>query len=248
MSVGKLLLFAGIGSVITFGYTGAKYRAAVLSSVFEQMDIAKSKAAEGKRAEAIGYAKSLLLEDAIKVGVDYGTTPTNQIPAVDKAVDGAIKMWESALESRVKFTKTSADQGDIKIHFQPNVKLNGQIVSGYVNWTRSIKFTGDGVKPIFKADAYLRTVDPTGNLMTFEAMRHTCGHEFGHVLGLDDNPSVGFLMGPLDLNHPVARPTESEVSTIKEIRSEFEAFITETKGTDGCEFSNLAHLSVLRKH
>lgn len=236
-----LLLAAGAAAVFSMGFTGAKYKASVHPSVFEHMDLARSKAASGRQAEAVGYAEALLMTDVIKVGVDLGSTPQKQIAEADGAVQGAIAMWDTALEGKVKFTRVPLEQADVKIHFDSDVRLQGQIVSGYVNWTRSIKYTPEGIRPSFKGDVYLRTTDPRGRLMTQDAMRHTCGHEFGHIFGLDDNPSVGTLMGPLDLRRPVAKPTPAEVDTVKSIREECETIITQARatvvrGTHACRF------------
>ena len=43
-------------------------------------------------------------------------------------------------------------------------------------------------------------------------------HELGHVLGLNDSPRVGDIMGPLDLRKPVTTLGVDEVQALRDIR------------------------------
>lgn len=231
MEVKRIGAMAGICLVVASGFAGYKVRAAVHPSVNETLDAARIQAQQGRGKEASGYAQAMLMGETLRVSVNYGDTPASQTEACDEAVAGAFQMWEEALDSSVKFIRVpDPKSADIKINFGSDVKLNGQIVSGYVNWTRNISRTAEGVKPIFDADIHLRTTDPKGRLMKANAMRHTCGHEMGHVFGLDDVAQVGVLMGPLDLRKPVAKPTEAEIETVKAIREEASQILTSTRG------------------
>jgi Zn-dependent peptidase ImmA (M78 family) len=58
--------------------------------------------------------------------------------------------------------------------------------------------------------------------MLLEHMRHTCAHELGHVLGLDDSPFYGDIMGPLDLKHPVTDFEATELESLRAVRAEAE--------------------------
>ena len=183
----------------------------------------------------------MLMGGKITVSVDYGDTPVAQMPACDEAIKGAFEMWETALDHTVDFKRVEfGEKADVKIKFDQHTKLNNQIVSGYINWSRTVQDTPEGPKPHFKADVFLRTTDPNGNRMVAKMMRHTCGHEFGHMFGLDDVKEVGMLMGPLDLRHPVSTPNEAEVETVKAIRAECQSLVVaashKSAGPDGQEF------------
>jgi hypothetical protein len=230
--------FAIVGLTVATGFAGFKVRAAVHPSVTETLDAARTRAQLGKPLEAAGYAQSMLMGDKLTVMVDYGDTPQPQITACDNAVAGAFKMWETSLDGAIKFERVANNvKADVKITFGKDVNLNGQIVSGYVNWTRNIVTTDEGTKPLFEADIHLRTTDPKGRELKWEAMRHTCGHEMGHMFGLDDVSQVGMLMGPLDLRRPVKQPNESEIETVKAIREEATNILTATKGQHAQFFS-----------
>ena len=58
-------------------------------------------------------------------------------------------------------------------------------------------------------------------------MRHAAMHEFGHVLGLDDSPREGDVMGPLDIDHPVSAPSALEVQTVLSFRAQAQQIIDE---------------------
>jgi hypothetical protein len=72
------------------------------------------------------------------------------------------------------------------------------------------------------ADVRVRTIKPDGSPMLLEHMRHTSAHELGHVLGLDDSPFYGDIMGPLDLSHPVSDFEAAELDNLRAVRSEAE--------------------------
>ncbi len=224
-------------TVTVSGYTGAKFRANVHPTTLSHLDLVRAKAQSGRPADAIGYAESMLMRDNLRVGIDYGDTPEGQRSSAQQAVEQAVAAWERGLDGEVKFQIVPMDEANIKIHFGSDVRLKGEIVSGYINWSRSILRTPQGIKPLFKADIHLRTTDPKGNRMNLDCMRHTCGHEFGHMFGLDDANIVGPIMGPLDLRKPVKKPSEAEVDTVRSIRAEFESMITEARGTHACRFA-----------
>jgi len=60
-------------------------------------------------------------------------------------------------------------------------------------------------------------------------MRSTCAHEFGHLFGLDDVKTVGKLMGPIDISHPIKASAADELAAVKAIRLECFGFIRAAK-------------------
>ena len=243
MGIRKVGIIAAIGLIVASSFAGYHARAAIHPSVTEHLDNARIQAQLGKSDEAASYAKSMLMGGNITVSVDYGDTPIKQQAACDEAVKGAFEMWEAALDHDVNFTRVEfGERADVKIKFDQSVKLNNQIVSGYINWSRTVEDTFDGPVPHFKADVFLRTTDPNGHQLQGKAMRHTCGHEFGHMFGLDDVKEVGMLMGPINLRCPVSKPNEAEVETVKAIRAECQTLVLAAKyehgGTHGEQFDN----------
>lgn len=239
MGIKKVGMIAAIGLIVASSFAGYHARAAIHPAVTEHLDNARIQAQLGKADEAASYAQAMLMGGQITVSVDYGNTPIKQIESCNSAVKGAFEMWETALNNEVSFKRVEfGDMADVKIKFDQNVKLNNQIVSGYINWSRSVESTIDGPVPRFKADVFLRTTDPNGNTLQSKAMKHTCGHEFGHMFGLDDVKEVGVLMGPINIKSPVAGPNESEIETVKAIRAECQSLVLAGKrsGTHGQRF------------
>lgn len=237
----KVGAIALIGFIVGTSYAGYTARTAIHPSVTQHLDSARIQAQLGKSDEAVSYAESVLMGNQITVSVDYGDTPIVQQAACDEAVKGAFEMWENALDSEVTFKRVEYGQpADVKIKFDQRTRLNNQIVSGYINWSRTVQETPEGPKPHFSADVFLRTTDPSGNRMTAKMMRHTCGHEFGHMFGLDDVKEVGMLMGPLDIRHPLAAPKDAEVETVKAIRAECQALISQAKSNSGIHAEHFA--------
>lgn len=226
-----------IALVASTGIAAYRVRAAIHPAVTEHLENTRVQSQLGNREEAAGYAQSMLMGTTIHVNVDYGNS--TQLEDCDKAVSGAFEMWENAIGHQVKFVRVDDPaEAEVKIRFDKNVKLKGQVVSGFINWSRKIEVTDGKVKPVFSADIKLRTTDPKGRLMSWEAMRHTCGHEFGHLFGLDDSKEIGKLMGPLDLRKPVTKPDESEVETVLAIREECKAIVQKSeKGSHAHTFS-----------
>ncbi|MEI7986687.1 MAG: matrixin family metalloprotease [Armatimonadota bacterium] len=230
MGIKKVGMIAAIGLIVASSFAGYHARAAIHPAVTEHLDNARIQSQLGKADEAASYAQAMLMGGQITVSVDYGNTPIKQIESCNIAIKGAFDMWETALNNDVSFKRVEfGEKADVKIKFDQNVKLNNQIVSGYINWSRSVESTVDGPVPRFKADVFLRTTDPNGTPLQAKAMKHTCGHEFGHMFGLDDVKEVGVLMGPINLRSPVSGPNESEVETVKAIRAECQSLVLAAK-------------------
>ena len=226
----KLGMIAAVGLLVASSFGGYHARAAIHPAVTEHLDNARIKAQLGKADEAASYAQAMLMGGKITVSVDYGNTPIKQIPACDEAVKGAFSMWETALDHQVDFARVEfGSEADVKIKFDTSTKLKNQVVSGYINWSRTVEDTVGGPVPHFKADVFLRTTDPNGSPMPAKAMRHTCGHEFGHMFGLDDVKEVGMLMGPINLRCPVSAPNDAEIETVQAIRSECQTLVLAAK-------------------
>ncbi|MBI1331384.1 MAG: matrixin family metalloprotease [Armatimonadetes bacterium] len=237
----KFGALALVGLIVGTSLAGYHAKAAIHPSVAEHLDNARIQAQLGKVEEAASYAEAMLMGGKITVSVDYGDTPVDQMPQCDEAVKGAFEMWQKALDGDVSFERVEYGQpADVKIKFDQHTKLNNQIVSGYINWSRTVEETTTGPKPHFKADVFLRTTDPSGHRMTAKTMRHTCGHEFGHMFGLDDVKEVGMLMGPLDIRHPVSCPGEAEVETVKAIRAECQSLVQAAKASTGSHAEHFA--------
>jgi hypothetical protein len=237
MKVQQFGVIAVTGLLFATGYAGFKARAAVHPQASDTIDAARRQIANGDKAQAKGYAESMLMGQRLLVAVDYGDTPASQIGTCSESLAGAFEMWETALHGDVKFALAKpGEEATIKIRYGKDVRLDGSIVSGYINWSRTIERQGNQATPIFNADIHLRTTDPNGKQMNAVQMRHTAGHELGHMFGLDDVNTVGMLMGPLDLRRPVSKPNPTEIETVQAIREECENIVAKADAPHGHHF------------
>ena len=171
---------------------------------------------------AKAHAELVLLGQDIKLSVLFQGVPAKQQAACLKTLDSATAQWEQVLDDGVHFVRVGkGEASNVTVRFRPSVMMKNEPVAGYVNWKRAIKTAPDGtVASDFTADLQIRVKNLDGAPMPENAMRHAAMHELGHVLGLDDSPREGDVMGPLDVENPVSCPTPLEAQTVKALRSE----------------------------
>jgi hypothetical protein len=190
--------------------------------------------ASGDRDLAAAHARLILVSHKIKIRLSTAGYSPSAAAHCRRALVEACDIWQSALDDSFEFVLVDAQtQADVYAIFQPDVRLQGEPVAGYVRWQRTLQAdAGKVVVQGFRADMQLRTVRPGGQPMPSAAMRHEACHELGHVLGLDDTEKVGAVMGPLDIEHPASGPTAAEVATVRQIRQDANQLLTDSQRTD----------------
>ncbi len=183
---------------------------------------AKTDYDRGEFGAARAHAQAVLVGDEITYDVSFVSTSEREQASCRKSLKAAFTTWERELMGTLRFREVPRDEhGRISIVFKPSVRMGAEEVAGFTNWSRRITMDGDKwIDTSFHADMQLRTRDLDFNAMSFEAMRHEGCHEIGHVLGLDDSPHHGDLMGPLEIAHPVNGPTALEASSVRNLRDE----------------------------
>lgn len=192
----------------------------VMPVMLSQLDQAETRLREGSFDWALAYTDSVAMDKEIKIFAQKTGVNGRTAATCDRALKGAIKMWEDALPGGVHFTIVDSMQGaDVSITFKPDVSRAGMMIAGNIEWDRTVARSADGdVRNMTKADIDVRTRKPGGGDMGYELVRHTCAHELGHLLGLTDTAKYGDLMGPMDLNRPVSAPSHDELAALLELR------------------------------
>lgn len=146
----------------------------------------------------------------------YGPA-TMRTEECDTALNGALKMWESAFGEKPFRIAEPGETGDIQVSFVAEVERNNKPLGGFVTWKRYVSST---CVPITSADIQVRVCQPQGGWMSPEAMRHEIAHELGHVLGLTDREGEGHVMCALNLQNPVSTIEQDDVATLLRVRQE----------------------------
>lgn len=196
--------------------------ATLLPEVNRHMEQARSHLDRGTVEVAMAHATVVLVGDRVRYTIRFQNVHPERHRSFERAFEAAVESWERLLDDTVRFHRIDrTEDADVNVRFMPAVKMHKEQVAGYVNWRRTIKIEQDKVKEChFKADLQLRTQTLEGTPMPGDAVKHAAMHEVGHVMGLDDSPRQGDIMGPLDINRPVARPQPHEVASVRALREE----------------------------
>jgi hypothetical protein len=225
----SLLLIFGLISVTALGAEPSI--PVLLPEVITHMKDGRACLANGDRALAAAHARVILVSNQIKIRISTAGYSPAVAAKCQRALVEACETWQAALGDSFEFILVDAQtQADVYTIFQPDVRLRGRAVAGYVRWQRTVQ--ADDGKPMsqaFRANMQLRTSTPEGRPMPAAAMRHEACHELGHVLGLDDSRAVGTAMGPLDIEHPANGPTAAEVDAVRKLREDANNLLAEAQ-------------------
>jgi hypothetical protein len=183
---------------------------------------------DGRFSEARTVAEMLLLRRDVRFAVDVTGLPEARAAEARNAVRGAVEAWSEALDRSVGFEESPWPSADVRISFVPSVRQSGCEVAGYAVWRRQLlNWRADEFSYQVSADVQVRTVLPGGAPMSEAMMRHTCLHELGHVLGLNDSGRPGEAMSVLSPSRPVARPSQAEADSLKQVLFQAGLFLSE---------------------
>lgn len=221
-----LVLFAAIAAFAPASVNNGSeaLRGRLLPDMPEHLEYAQKDMESGQVADALAHINLILLNHAT-YHINFDTVPPEKQAECIAAFRDATAMWGRALGNGFQLDEVPAEQpAEINVTFQPDVKQAGNEVAGYVTWRRRVIGGADGtpIRMDFTADVRVRTIQPGGEPMMLEHMRHTSAHELGHVLGLDDSPFYGDIMGPLDLQHPVSDFESAELENLRAVRAQAE--------------------------
>jgi len=198
-------------------------RGRLLPDLPEHLEYAEKDLDHGQVGDSLAHI-DLILMSHLHYHITYENVPEETQPECKAAFEDAVALWERALGKDWDLTEAADGQpAEVQVTFQPDCQQNGAEVAGYVTWRRRVITDPNGSPHMdMTADVRVRTIRPDGSAMQLEHMRHTSAHELGHVLGLDDSPFYGDIMGPLDLNHPVTDFEAAELDNLRAVRAEAE--------------------------
>lgn len=182
------------------------------------LEYARRDVSQGNIGTAMAHLSLILMEEPVRYRIEFVRVPDSMKPTCRLAFEEAVELWQQAFPGEIHFTEVAdAASSDLTITFEPDVRQSGNAVAGIVNWKRRV-LPSRPAKCQLSAEMHLRIMQPSGRYMQIEHMRHTAAHELGHVLGLDDSPFFGDIMGPLDLARPATGFEVSELENLRTVR------------------------------
>lgn len=195
-------------------------RGKLLPDLPQHLEYAERDLSHGEVSTALAHVSLVLMDKPVRYRVNMKDVPSGLHPACRAAFRDAVALWESAFPGEIRFSEVGdGEQADLTVTFQNDVRQAGNPVAGIVNWRRKIVESKPATCHL-SADMHLRILQPNGRYMQLEHMRHTAAHELGHVLGLDDSPFYGDIMGPLDLSHPAVGFEATELEELRQVRAD----------------------------
>lgn len=191
--------------------------ARVLPSQRAYLDKGADLVAQGDVAQGTAYLDLAQSRVVLKVSVDCG--PDACTAANLSAVEKSVRTWS---ENGADMTLVAPQQANVRIRIQPAVGAHGHL-AGHANWIKRVVRTGfQRFEPRVSADLCIGQTDSRGKALSVDALAYVTAHELGHVLGLDDTHRIGDLMGPNQVDHPVAGPSEAELQSLTALRNQAE--------------------------
>ena len=203
------------------------HRAVIQGEMYTHIAYAKKDFKAGNIHKAEAHLSFILPDKPLVLKLDFSKPHHNTEAECKEAAQKALSMWRGALKEDDFVVSNTAEKPDFVVHFVDNLNREGHDLAGLVKWTRSVYYYSDGsATPETEGDIWIRTLRPDGDgAMSVNHMRSAMAHELGHVLGLEDSPYLGDLMGEMDMSHPVDQIGPHEVEAVLHIRSQVEQLL-----------------------
>jgi hypothetical protein len=184
-------------------------QASLSSDTINLLNSARSEAERGEIARAQAALGCLLMPHGLTIGMEAPG-------AMSRAVSHAVQVWGERLED-CPFHFTTSRNPELKVRFVDGIEGGGD-VQGQVRLQRYVRW-GSGGAAYHVRGTILICEQVEGRSLNSREVSAVVEHELGHVLGLDDAPEPGQLMGPFVPGEPVDGPTDDEVAKVSDLRS-----------------------------
>lgn len=217
--------FTGALALLVLGASAIEFkadlRARLLPDVFTHLSYAAQDVDAGKRQQALAHSDVVLLKGTVRVHVGFDGVDSRRQADCLAALKAGIDGWRDAISPETEFKIVDDPAADVQVTYVRHLTVDGKPAGGRTQWRRAVRALGDGTySSSVTATVALVEERPDGRAMNAGQLRQAATHEFGHILGLQDSPRAGDVMGALDLRKPVLVPTPEEIEALAEIRDE----------------------------
>jgi len=174
--------------------------------------------AQSKRDYQLSLAllHGVIYNDGVKVAVS-GSFP-NQ--SAKDGLNRALDTWSRALQKDdpIELT-TNPSTANIKIEFVEKVPRSGHDALGLIELKKQYRWNKSRYETEVTGTIYIQT-HYDRNPLNATQYAEVIAHELGHLLGLDDMPNTGQLMGPMIVDKPITSPNQRETYAVQFVRNQ----------------------------
>lgn len=205
----------GVGIFLTL--LGALASSTPAPPTLRLLERAQTALLEGRLGESEASLEALGVGAPIRISLDLSGLPPEQRAGVWVSYLSALRMWEDASQGLVRWHLSTPENAQVRMSFVGAAQYEHRHVAGRATWSRAVQQLGDSYFATLRADIAIGLQDPTGAPLSLPAIRHVMAHELGHVIGLDDSPMSGSIMGRLDPQapaHALSADDEAELNSL----------------------------------
>lgn len=186
--------------------------ALIHSNVSDSIVKAENAIGNNDPQQALAIYKTILYPDGVTVAVEHDN-PTRRAMTV-----AAIQGWDTALRGDNPIRLVSANEKpQLLIRWVNQTPHNADRGMGLIELRKEYRWNSLRHEYSISGTIWIATNPPSGPTTVAE-QTDVIMHELGHLLGLDDRPEIGPLMGPMERGKPSGKPAADEVDAVLRIR------------------------------
>lgn len=183
--------------VMTRGVPSPYFATTIATALQSSLSIALVEMAYGDVTRAARHARVSGLPQKITVAIDTSSIFGSRATDLRKWSEEAVSEWQDAVPTvEIEFVPFSTN-ATAHIRFEDRLVVDGRRVAGFIEWQRRVSTRGTKSELDLRAQIRISNRFSNGGLMSESQIKKAVAHEFGHLLGLQDDNCSRSLMGPV---------------------------------------------------
>jgi len=211
----SLLLVVAVATRAQVPVTEPDFTGLVLKDVQQTISTCLSEVQHGRTHLALGRIDSALFPNGVTLALD----PTVADPLTHRAFTRAMRAWNEALglDCPLQLAKTGTEP-EVWVRLTSMLPTGMGHELGLIQLERRVQYSRTLHRVIIKGTISVLQAH-RGHAMTEDEQFHIMLHEMGHLLGLDDVPNVGPLMGPMQRGRTLTAVPAEEAVLVRQLRA-----------------------------